>query len=219
MSYLLRLSACLLLCVSLNSFGGLQPRDFDGDYSTAEAFYDDILNITWWADMHMFETIDYYDLNIDDIQKKCEYQVHIHHTGTDDPEKQVADFKASNGAPAMFQENDFTHIADIFKNTYIETVIDKVSEHFKDKFLVCRGRFISMGPQKCLLWHNDQYPRVHIPIFSNPGARMIINNDVFHLDVGNVWFTDTRQQHTAFNANIERRRVHAVFVLYPKDVN
>ena len=159
----------------------------------------------------------YYDLDIDGIQKKCEYQVHIHHTGIKDPEKQVADFKASNGAPAMFQENDFIHIADIFNNTYVETVINKVSDHFKDDFLVCRGRFISMGPQKCLLWHNDQYPRVHIPIFSNPGARMIINNDVFHLDVGNVWFTDTRQQHSAFNANIERRRIHAVFVLYPKD--
>ena len=65
MTHLLRLVACLFLCVGLNSFGGLQPRDFDGDYSTAEAFYDDVLNITWWADMHMFETIDFFDNNLD----------------------------------------------------------------------------------------------------------------------------------------------------------
>ena len=65
MSNLPRLVALLLLSVSFNSFGALQPRDFDGDYSTAEAFYDDVLNITWWADMHMFETIDFFDNNLD----------------------------------------------------------------------------------------------------------------------------------------------------------
>ena len=157
----------------------------------------------------------YNELDIDAIQKQCQYQVHIHHTGVKDPQHQVADFKVSNGGPAMCQENDFKYVSDIFKNTYIETVIKKLSKFFENEYLVCRGRFISMGPQKCLLWHNDQYPRVHIPIFSNPGARMIINDDVFHLDVGNVWFTDTRQQHTAFNSNLVRKRVHAVFVLYP----
>jgi len=159
----------------------------------------------------------YYDLDIDAIQKKCQYQVHIHHTGVVDSSKQVADFKVSNGGPAMCKEYDFCYVSDIFKNTYIETVVNKLTEHFKDTFIVCRGRFISMGPQKCLLWHNDQYPRVHIPIFTNPGARMIINDQVHHLEAGHVWFTDTRQQHTAFNSNLVRKRVHAVFVLYPKD--
>ena len=50
MTYLLRLSACLLLCVSLNSFGGLHTRDLDGDLSNGhEGVYDDVLDITWLA--------------------------------------------------------------------------------------------------------------------------------------------------------------------------
>ena len=63
MANLLRLVACLSLCVSLNTVGGLQPRDFDGDLSTPEAFYDDVLDITWLRDMHILDTIDYYDNN------------------------------------------------------------------------------------------------------------------------------------------------------------
>ena len=48
---LLRLVACLLLSVSLNSFGALSIRDLDGDWSNGhEGVYDDVLNITWMAD-------------------------------------------------------------------------------------------------------------------------------------------------------------------------
>ena len=50
-TFLLRLLACLFLCVSLNSFGALSIRDLDGDWSNGhEGLYDDVLDITWLAD-------------------------------------------------------------------------------------------------------------------------------------------------------------------------
>ena len=53
--------ACVLACVSATSYASgisgqgtwetsLLPRDLDGDLSTAEAYYDTDLNITWLAD-------------------------------------------------------------------------------------------------------------------------------------------------------------------------
>ena len=57
MTYLLRLVACLLLCVSLNSFAALSIRDLDGDWSNGhEGVYDDVLDITWLADANYAKT-------------------------------------------------------------------------------------------------------------------------------------------------------------------
>ena len=57
MTYLLRLVACLFLCVSLNSFGALSIRDLDGDWSNGhEGVYDDVLDITWLADANIAES-------------------------------------------------------------------------------------------------------------------------------------------------------------------
>ena len=50
-TYLLRLVACLSLCVSLNTFGALSIRDLDGDLTNGhEGVYDDVLDITWLAE-------------------------------------------------------------------------------------------------------------------------------------------------------------------------
>lgn len=58
-THLLRLSACLFLCVSLNSFAALSIRDLDGDWSNGhEGVYDDVLDITWLADPLLIATFD-----------------------------------------------------------------------------------------------------------------------------------------------------------------
>ena len=49
MTYLLRLSTCLFLCVSLNSFGALYDRG-NG------LIYDDVLDITWLQDINYLYT-------------------------------------------------------------------------------------------------------------------------------------------------------------------
>ena len=52
MTYLLRLVACLFLCVSLNSFGALYDRG-NG------LIYDDVLHITWMQDANYAQTSGY----------------------------------------------------------------------------------------------------------------------------------------------------------------
>ena len=56
-TFLLRLVACLFLCVSLNTFAALSIRDLDGDWSNGhEGVYDDVLDITWLADANYAKT-------------------------------------------------------------------------------------------------------------------------------------------------------------------
>ena len=57
MTYLLRLVACLFLCVSLNSFGALYDRG-NG------LIYDDVLNITWMQDANYAQTSGYAAANV-----------------------------------------------------------------------------------------------------------------------------------------------------------
>lgn len=56
MTNILRFTAFLFLSISLNSFGALSGRDLDGDLTTFEAYYDDVLDITWLADANYAQT-------------------------------------------------------------------------------------------------------------------------------------------------------------------
>ena len=59
MANLLRLVTYLSLCVSLHSLGALSGRDLDGNLATFEAYYDDVMNITWLADANNSATSGY----------------------------------------------------------------------------------------------------------------------------------------------------------------
>ena len=63
MTYLLRLVACLFLCVSLNSFGALYDRG-NG------LIYDDVLDITWLQDANYAQTSGYASANAVGIQNQ-----------------------------------------------------------------------------------------------------------------------------------------------------
>ena len=67
-----------------------------------------------------------------------------------------------------------------------------------------------LEPRNSLSWHRDPEPRLHIPIFTNPGAHVVIDDTLKHLPAdGSVWFTDTRNYHTVFNGG-EENRIHLV---------
>ena len=59
MKSLLRVVAYLSFCVSLHSLGALSGRDLDGNLATFEAYYDDVMNITWLADANNSATSGY----------------------------------------------------------------------------------------------------------------------------------------------------------------
>ena len=59
-------------------------------------------------------------------------------------------------------------------------------------------------------WHRDPEPRLHIPIYTNPGAIMVVDNVAKHMPAdGSVWITNNTKYHNAFNGG-EENRVHLV---------
>tara|TARA_R100000805_G_C3579597_1_gene83734 strand:- start:67 stop:636 length:570 start_codon:yes stop_codon:yes gene_type:complete len=104
------------------------------------------------------------------------------------------------------KESDYTQFVKEFKGTYFEEVYKKLSRYY----IIGRFRLLLLEPRTSLSWHRDPEPRLHIPIFTNPGAHLCIHKGLKHLPAdGGVWFTDTRKYHTVFNGG-EENRIHLV---------
>lgn len=107
-----------------------------------------------------------------------------------------------------FKETDFSETCDIFKGTYIESVIDTI----KQQYPIVRGRFMKMMHKTCLTMHTDKSKRIHIPIYTNKNCLMIVNGEIIHMPFANTYLVDTTVPHTALNASKDSR-VHLVFCI------
>ena len=106
-------------------------------------------------------------------------------------------------------EAAFTEFVDDLKDTYFKEVYDELSKRFK----LGRVRILLKEPRSTLSWHRDPEPRLHIPIITNPGSIMVIENVAKHLPAdGSVWITNNTKYHNAFNGG-EENRVHLVACL------
>lgn len=106
----------------------------------------------------------------------------------------------------IYKEEDFFENCEYIKNTYIQTVLEKLKENYN----IVRGRFMLMQHKTCLTYHKDKTPRIHIPIYTNQNCMMIINDNVYRLDYGKTYLVNTTVKHTALNASKDNR-VHLVF--------
>ena len=103
-------------------------------------------------------------------------------------------------------EAKYTEIVSEFKGTYFEEVYNTLRKHFK----LGRVRILLKEPRSTLSWHRDPEPRLHIPIITNPGCLMVIDNSAQHMPAdGGVWVTNNVKYHNAFNGG-EENRVHLV---------
>ena len=103
-------------------------------------------------------------------------------------------------------ESKYTEIVSEFKGTYFEEVYNTLRSHFK----IGRVRILLKEPRSTLSWHRDPEPRLHIPIYTNPGAIMVVDNVAKHMPAdGSVWITNNTKYHNAFNGG-EENRVHLV---------
>jgi len=103
-------------------------------------------------------------------------------------------------------ESKYTEFIEDFKNTYFKEVYDELSKRFK----LGRVRLLLKEPRSTLSWHRDPEPRLHIPIYTNPGAIMVIDKIAQHMPAdGSVWITNNKKYHNAFNGG-EENRVHLV---------
>ena len=103
-------------------------------------------------------------------------------------------------------ESKYTEIVPEFKGTYFEEVYNEISKHFK----IGRVRILLKEPRSTLSWHRDPEPRLHIPIITNKGCRMVIEEVCRHMPAdGSVTITNNTKYHNFFNGG-EQDRIHLV---------
>ena len=107
---------------------------------------------------------------------------------------------------SKIDEHKYTEFVDDFKNTYFKEVYVQLTKKYK----LGRMRLLLKEPRSTLSWHRDPEPRLHIPIYTNPGAIMVVDNVAKHMPAdGSVWITNNTKYHNAFNGG-EENRVHLV---------
>ena len=103
-------------------------------------------------------------------------------------------------------ESKYTELVSDFHNTYFEEVYNTLRKNFK----LGRVRILLKEPRSTLSWHRDPEPRLHIPIITNPGCRMVIENIAKHMPAdGTVTITNNKKYHNFFNGG-EQARIHLV---------
>ncbi len=103
-------------------------------------------------------------------------------------------------------ESKYTQLVPEFNNTYFSEVYKVLSKRFK----LGRVRLLLKEPRSTLSWHKDPECRLHIPIVTNAGCSMVIENVAKHLPAdGSVWITNNTKYHNFFNGG-EQARVHLV---------
>jgi hypothetical protein len=103
-------------------------------------------------------------------------------------------------------ENKYTQLVSDFRGTYFEEVYNVLKNNFK----IGRVRILLKEPRSTLSWHRDPEPRLHIPIITNQGCRMVIENIAKHLPAdGSLTITNNLKYHNFFNGG-EQNRIHLV---------
>ena len=103
-------------------------------------------------------------------------------------------------------ESRYTQLIPEFEKTYFKEVYETLSKKFK----LGRVRLLLKEPRSTLSWHKDPECRLHVPIITNKGCSMVIENVAKHLPAdGKVWVTNNTKYHNFFNGG-EQARVHLV---------
>ena len=103
-------------------------------------------------------------------------------------------------------ESKYTQLVPEFEKTYFKEVYETLSKRFK----LGRVRLLLKEPRSTLSWHKDPECRLHVPIVTNKGCSMVIENVAKHLPAdGNVWITNNTKYHNFFNGG-EQARIHLV---------
>ena len=103
-------------------------------------------------------------------------------------------------------ESKYTELVPEFENTYFREVYETLKKRFK----LGRVRLLLKEPRSTLSWHKDPEPRLHIPIITNKGCMMVIDNVAKHMPAdGTVTITNNTKFHNFFNGG-EQARIHLV---------
>ena len=115
----------------------------------------------------------------------------------------------------MINEAAYSEFIDDYKETYFKEVFDVLSSKYK----LGRVRVLLKEPRSTLSWHRDPEPRLHIPIITNKGCRMVIEDVAKHMPAdGTVTITNNTKYHNFFNGG-EQNRIHLVACILENPFN
>jgi len=105
------------------------------------------------------------------------------------------------------KEMEYTEFIPEFNHTYFKEIYDELKTV---NIKIGRIRLIRNYPQHCLSWHIDNDDKIHIPIKTNTGVRMIVEDEVVHMPAGTTTIMRTKNNnHSTMNGGKEER-VHMV---------
>jgi hypothetical protein len=115
------------------------------------------------------------------------------------------DYWSSAVGKSQGKELEYTELNPFFKDTIFETIINQYS--------LKRTRLMWVNPKSCYSLHQDETPRVHIPLITNPECYFLFPPGImFSLNVNSVWWVNTKLKHTFLNCS-EEPRLHLVGVI------
>ena len=90
---------------------------------------------------------------------------------------------------------DFYEVPNLnFDISRLRSDLDKILKN--KKFKLGRVRLLLKEPRSTLSWHKDPECRLHVPIITNKGCSMVIENVAKHLPAdGKVWITNNTKYH------------------------
>lgn len=92
---------------------------------------------------------------------------------------------------------------------------DTVFEELITKYKLFKTRLMWLNPYACYSMHKDESPRIHIPLVTNKQCYFVFKTMFpIHLDLSNVYWTDTRQMHSFMNCS-DMPRLHLVGAVKP----
>ena len=106
-------------------------------------------------------------------------------------------------------ELEYSNLNPLFKDTIFEELINR--------FDLVRTRLMWVYPFACYSMHQDEYPRIHIPIVTNPSCYFVINEamnkqSIQYMPINMAYWVDTRKTHTFINCS-DQQRLHLVGVV------
>ena len=184
------------------NFNDFQKQDIKFDIKKLKEAYEEIIKIKKFDDcggISHFAAISLTQIPGNPDSIKGHNSRGLYWTKPDKSGKEVArDIKIN--------ESEYSELIPEYKNTYFSEVLKVLSSKYK----LGRIRILLKEPRSTLSWHRDPEPRLHVPIITNPGCLMVIDNVAKHLPAdGSVWVTNNTKYHNAFNGG-EEDRVHLV---------
>jgi hypothetical protein len=96
----------------------------------------------------------------------------------------------------------YSNLNPAFENTEFQKIIEKYN--------LKKTRLMWVGPYACYSMHQDETPRIHIPLITNENCYFVFKQGIIqHLELGKAVWVDTRKKHTFMNCS-DKQRLHLV---------